>query len=283
MTIDDQIRDKKLQYDINREDAKISALLSKKVGKYKYLTGEEILPSNQKQVIEQAKVTYSPLGKAFLKQIKNNSRPRKKQVKALEDLRLKEQRKTIEDKSDNNLSIQKENYDRLLGERVDEISKISGEINYNKLIYYYNSGYFTTPICFKKFKGSFNTFKEIRDGDKALQEIEQDQKNLKSSLGEITSGNTKHKREYPLDTIKNVQSLYDSRQKVIDLFNDNADIRSEANYKSKENEKTGTGLKILTAKRMLQRLPIALAQIKAGNNSESLLNEIRQIVYSLYQ
>ena len=166
---------------------------------------------------------------------------------------------------------------------MDEISKISGEINYNKLIFYYNSGYFTTPICLKKFKGSFNTFKEVRDGDKALQEIEQDEKNLKSSLGEITSGNPKHKREYPLDTIKNVQSLYDSRQKVVDLFNGNAEIRSEANYKSKENETTRTGLKILTAKRMLQRLPIALAQVKAGNNSESLLNEIRPIVYSLYQ
>ena len=45
----------------------------------------------------------------------------------------------------------------------------------------------------------------------------------------------------------------------------------------------GTGLKILTPKQMLQRLPIALAQVKAGNNSESLLNEIRQIVYSLYR
>ena len=45
----------------------------------------------------------------------------------------------------------------------------------------------------------------------------------------------------------------------------------------------GKGLKILTPKQMLQRLPIALAQVKAGNNSESLLNEIRQIVYSLYQ
>ena len=60
-------------------------------------------------------------------------------------------------------------------------------------------------------------------------------------------------------------------------------IRSEAIYKSKQNKTTGTGLKILTLKQMLQRLPIALAQVKAGNNSESLLNEIRQIVYSLYQ
>ena len=54
-------------------------------------------------------------------------------------------------------------------------------------------------------------------------------------------------------------------------------------YKSKQNETEGKGLKILTPKQMLQILPIALAQVKAGNNSESLLNEIRQIVYSLYQ
>ena len=61
--------------------------------------------------------------------------------------------------------------------------------------------------------------------------------------------------------------------------------KSEAIYKSKQNKKTGTetGLKILTPKQMLQRLPISLAQVKAGNNSESLLNEIRQISFSLYQ
>ena len=57
----------------------------------------------------------------------------------------------------------------------------------------------------------------------------------------------------------------------------------DANYKARKNETEGKGLKILTPKQMLQRLPIALAQVKAGNNLESLLNEIRQIVYSLYQ
>ena len=67
MTIDGQIRDEKLQYDINREAAKISALSSGKTDKYEYLTGEEILPSNQKQIVEQAKFTSSPLGKAFEK------------------------------------------------------------------------------------------------------------------------------------------------------------------------------------------------------------------------
>ena len=68
MKIDDQNRDEKLQYDINREAAKISALSSGKIDKYEYLTSEEILPSNQKQVMEQAKFTYSPLGIAFEKQ-----------------------------------------------------------------------------------------------------------------------------------------------------------------------------------------------------------------------
>ena len=58
---------------------------------------------------------------------------------------------------------------------------------------------------------------------------------------------------------------------------------SDANYAAKQNETRGKGLKTLTPKQMLQKLPIALAQVKAGNNSESLLNEIRQIVYSLYQ
>ena len=65
MTINDQIRDEKIQYDINRKAVKISALLSGKIRKYEYLTGEDILPSNQQQIIELAKFTYSPLGKAF--------------------------------------------------------------------------------------------------------------------------------------------------------------------------------------------------------------------------
>ena len=90
MAVDDQIRDEKLQYHINREAAKISALSSGKIGKYEYLTGEEILPSNQKQIIEQAKFTYSPLGKAFEKQIKTIEDQGKKQVEALEGLKLKE-------------------------------------------------------------------------------------------------------------------------------------------------------------------------------------------------
>ena len=83
MTINDQIRDEKLQYDINREAAKISALSSGKIDKCEYLTGEEILPYNQQRIIEQAKFTYSPLRKAFEKQIRTIEGQGQKQVEAL--------------------------------------------------------------------------------------------------------------------------------------------------------------------------------------------------------
>ena len=70
MTINDQIRDEKVQYDINKEAVTISSKSSGSFRKYEYLTGEELFPSNQHQIIEQAKFTYSPLGKPFEKQIK---------------------------------------------------------------------------------------------------------------------------------------------------------------------------------------------------------------------
>ena len=90
MTVNDQNRDEKLQYDINREAAKISALSSSKIHKYEYFTGEDILPSNQQQVIEQARFTDSPLGKAFEKQIKTIEDKVQKQVDALINMKPKE-------------------------------------------------------------------------------------------------------------------------------------------------------------------------------------------------
>ena len=97
MTINDQIRDEKLQYDINREAAKIPSLSSGKIHKYKYLTGEDILPSNQQQITKQPRFTYSPLGKAFEKQTKIIEDKGQKQINALESLKPKEQTKSIED------------------------------------------------------------------------------------------------------------------------------------------------------------------------------------------
>ena len=77
--------------------------------------------------------------------------------------------------------------------------------------------------------------------------------------------------------MKNVRNLYDSRQKIINLLNDNAKIRSEAIYKSKQNETEGKGLKILTPKQMLQRLPTALAQVKAGNKLVICINRNKSL------
>ena len=127
MTINHQIKDEKLQYDINREAAKISALSSGKLYKYEYLTGEDILPFNQQQIIGQTKFTYSPLGKAFNKQIKTIEDQVKKQADALKVLEPKE----IESVSNNKPVIIKEIYDKILEERMDEILDMSREINYN--------------------------------------------------------------------------------------------------------------------------------------------------------
>ena len=96
MIIDDQIRHEKLQYDINRDAAKISVLSSGKIDKYEHLTGEETLSSNQQQIIEQAKFTYSPLGKAFEKQITIEDQG-EKQVEALKNFKSDNEKLTIED------------------------------------------------------------------------------------------------------------------------------------------------------------------------------------------
>ena len=91
-----EIRDEKLQYDINREAAKISALSSGKIDKHEYLTGEEILPSNQQQTIEQAKFTYSPLGKAFEEQIKLIKEQGEKKAKSIQDKAFNKSIKELE-------------------------------------------------------------------------------------------------------------------------------------------------------------------------------------------
>ena len=90
MTINDQIRDEKLQYDINREAAKMSKS-SSNFHEYEYLTGEDILPSSQHQIIEQTRFTYSPLGRGFEKQIKTIEDQGKKQVDALNTLKSNNQ------------------------------------------------------------------------------------------------------------------------------------------------------------------------------------------------
>ena len=154
MTINDQIRDEELQYDINREAAKTSALSSGKVIKYKYLTGKYILPSNQQQIIEQAKFTHSPLGKAFEKQIKTMEGQGKKQVDALNNLKSYNQL-TIEDMIPNDVLNDNE-----AKKELDKIKEIEKNVDREKLIYEANE----YTYSFKNFQ-TIKTFgRDIYEG-----------------------------------------------------------------------------------------------------------------------
>ena len=111
----------------------------------------------------------------------------------------------------------------------------------------------TAKIEFIKlnFKAPFSLFKKIRHRDILLEMAEEDEEKFKREFGQIKSGNPKHKSEMQLYTIRNVKNLYDSRQKIIDLFNNYSKIKSESIYRSKHDETDGRGLKILTFKQML--------------------------------
>ena len=159
MTINDQIRDEKLQYDINREAAKISALSSGKIHKYEYLTGEDILPSNQQQIIEQAKFTYSPLGKAFDKQIKTIEDQGEKQVDALKSLKPKEEKKPIEDKS-NNKSKAEIIFSELINKRKDLMKELHDKVDYKNLKFEYVDP--TNGVTFYEYKDSKEAFSAIK-------------------------------------------------------------------------------------------------------------------------
>ena len=116
-------------------------------------------------------------------------------------------------------------------------------------------------------------------GKISLVHAKSDQAEIKSNLSEVKKGNKKHRSKVQKNTLYNIEMLCKARNSVIGFFEDYSSIVSEAKLKTI----TGTWLKILTPKQMLQRLPIALAQVKAVSNWESLLNEVRKIVYSLYQ
>ena len=276
MTINDQVKDEKLQYDINREAAKISVLLSGKLYKYEYLTGEDILPSNQQKIIEQTKFTYSPLGKTFDKQIITIEDQGKKQVDALEKLKPKEI-KPIEGTS-NNQSRAAIIFNKLINKRKKLMNKLYDSVDYNNLKFEYVSR--ANDVSSYGYMDSKELFNAIIDNKIGFSEAKNKQNDFLNKLTNTKIGRKTFEQE---KIINNLERFYISRQEVITFFRDYTEIFSDANYRAKQNETKGTGLKILTPKQMLQRLPIALAQVKAGNNSDNLLNEIRRIIYSLYQ
>ena len=118
---------------------------------------------------------------------------------------------------------------------------------------------------------------DIKKGKISLEEAKNLQQDYEKLLKDIRKGNKSTEQK---KTLANINVLFNARNNAIKFLEDYGSVILEAKRLAKQE---GTGLKILTSKLMVQRLPIAFAQIKAGNNSESLLNEIRQIVYSLYQ
>ena len=282
MTIEDQIKDEKLQYDINREAAKISALSSGKLDKYEYLTGEEILPSNQQQIIQQAKFNYSPLGKALEKQVKTIKDQGEKQVVALESLKDSDKKLTsIKD------FIPTENLNPEIINEIKRIEEIEKNVDRNKMVYKGTN----ETYDFRNFKTIRAFGNEIRNNIISLDTANLEQVNLLSYINDFirkTKPRNPEKRKLRSDVLNSVTRLVNGREMVLKAFQSGIFHKLEepqkgegANEMSRVN--ASERLKILTPNQMFKRLPIALAQVKAGNNSESLLNEISRIVYSLYR
>ena len=188
MTIENQIKDEKLQYDINRDAAKISALSSGKIDKYEYLTGEEILPSNQKQIIEQAKFTYSPLGKAFEKQTKTIKDQGEKQIKAIQS---NKQQLISDDDYKTKLLISKEReiFKDMYNKRLDKIEELNNKIDYDNLMHVVKSG--GDEYRFNKIKDPVTFLDNIKKGifASSLEEAKEQQQDYYDYLNTIRKGN----------------------------------------------------------------------------------------------
>ena len=185
--------------------------------------------------------------------------------------------KPIEDKPNNQLKAATI-FNELISKRKELMNKLCDSVDHNNLKFQYVGS--TEDVCFYEYMDSKELFNAIRDNKIGFSEAENKQNDFLNKLPNIKIDRKTLEQE---KIINNLERFYVSRQEVINFFRDYTEMFSDANYRAKQNETKGTGLKILTPKQMLQRLPIALAQVKAANNSENLLNEIRQIIYSLYQ
>ena len=174
------------------------------------------------------------------------------------------------------LSKGREIFKNIYNKRLDKIEELNNKIDYGNLKYIaVNSG---KTYDFSTLKDPTSLLEEIKKGTITLQEVKNTQQDYRDYLNIIRKGikNDEQKR-----TLANINIHFNARDSAIKSIEDYGSMILDAKKLAREQE--GTGLKILAPNQMLKRLPITLAQIKAGNNSESLLNEIRQIVYSLYR
>ena len=193
MTINDQIKDEKLQHDINREASKISALSSVNIQKYEYLTGEDILPFNQQQIIEHAKFTYSPLGKAFEKQIKTIEDQGKKQIDALESYQRKKEIKPIEGKP-NNPSRAAIIFNELISKGKGLMKELYDRVDYDNLKFDFVGP--TKDVSFYEYKDSKELFNAIKNNQIKFSEVKNKQNEFLNKLSNIKIGkkNSRTKR-----------------------------------------------------------------------------------------
>ena len=232
MTINDQITDEKLRYDIDRKAAKISAKSSGKLHRYEYLTGEDILPSNQQQIIEQTKFTYSSLGKAFEKQVKTIEDQGEKQVKAIQDKgKIKTIQKYASDAEDTPLiSKQKEIFNKLVDERRKQITDLDEKVNRGDLIYRCKGN--SPDLNFNEFDNALTLIGKIRDRKIGLADVKNNQEKCKSYLREIKKRNNKRKSQEQKNTLHNIEILYKARNEAITYYDYYSLIMSEAKIKS---------------------------------------------------
>ena len=153
------------------------------------------------------------------------------------------------------------------------MNELYDSIDYNNLKFEYVGP--TNDVSFYEYKDSKELFNAIKNNQIKFSEVKNKQNEFLNKLSNIKIGKKTIEQK---ETINNLEKFYLSREEVINFFRDYIEMLSDANYDAKQNETEGKGLKILTPKQILQRLPIALAQVKVGNNSENLLNEIRKVV-----
>ena len=192
-------------------------------------------------------------------------------------MKPKEEAKLIDDRS-NNQSKAAIIFNDLISKRKKKMSELYDSVDYNNLNFEYVGP--TKNMDFYEYMNSKELFNGIKNNEIKFIEVKSKQDNFLKKLNTVKIGK---KTDEQKEVIKNLEKFYNSRKEVINFSRDYIEMLSDANFDARKNKTERKGLKILTPKRMLQRLPIALAQVKTSNNSESLLNEIRQIVSSLYQ
>ena len=207
---------------------KLSALSSDKLGKYEYFTGEEILPSNQQQIIQQAKFNYSPLGKAIEKRIKTIKDQGEKQVVALESLKDSDKKLTpIKD------FIPTENVNPEIINEIKRIEEIEKKVDRNRMVYKGTN----ETYDFRNFKTTRAFGNEIRNNIISLDTANLEQANLLSHINDFTrktKPRNPEKRKLRSDVLDSVTSLVKGREVVLKAFQSGIFHKLEESQRVKE-------------------------------------------------